>query len=76
MIKEGIELMIVGMAVVFAFLILLVGCMSLAAKLLARFPEDEPEPAPAPPSTPTKSPSSALIAAAVAAAQRTRDQAN
>lgn len=44
MIDEGIELMIVGMGVVFSFLILLVGFMHLSGGLFTRFfPEPEPE---------------------------------
>ena len=76
MLRDGVELMIVGMGVVFAFLALLVFCITVAARLLSRFPDDEPEATPAPPKAPSQESSRALVAAAVAAARRSRDQAH
>lgn len=80
MLKEGLELMLVGMAVVFAFLTLLVFAISLASRVLSRFPDDEPEQAAVPSPSANRSgpgaPSQALVAAAVAAARRVRDQAS
>lgn len=45
LLAEAIELMTVGMGVVFAFLFLLVGAISLMSRLVARF---APDSAPAP----------------------------
>ena len=76
MLRDGFELMIIGMGVVFAFLALLVFCISAAARFLRRFPEGEPE---TKPTTPLPSPtvsSRVLVAAAVAAARRNRDQSS
>lgn len=43
LLTQGIELMIAGMGVVFVFLTLLVGVVTLMSRLLARFfPEPEP----------------------------------
>ena len=44
MIGEGLELMIVGMGVVFSFLVLLVILMQASGALLNRLPEPEPAP--------------------------------
>ena len=75
MLKDGIELMIVGMGVVFAFLTLLVLCLAIASRILRGFPEEEESvPQPTHPSSPANS--RGLIAAAVAAAQRSRDQSS
>ncbi|MDG1357659.1 MAG: OadG family protein [Akkermansiaceae bacterium] len=41
MIAEGLELMMVGMGVVFSFLVLLVILMKLSGFLLSKFPEPE-----------------------------------
>ena len=41
MIGEGLELMFVGMGVVFAFLIMMVLLMKLSGALLSKFPEPE-----------------------------------
>ncbi len=72
MLKDGFELMIVGMGVVFAFLTLLVLCLGIASRILRGFPDEEQEsPQPTPP--PAQSTTRHLVAAAVAAAQRTRD---
>ncbi len=42
MIGEGFELMVVGMGVVFSFLVLLVLLMQVSGTLLNRLPEPEP----------------------------------
>ena len=75
MLKDGFELMIVGMGVVFAFLTLLVLCLSVASRVLRGFPDDEQSPAPSPQPIPGAS-SRSLVAAAVAAARRMRDGSN
>jgi oxaloacetate decarboxylase gamma subunit len=41
MIEEGLELMLVGMGVVFSFLVLLVILMRVSGALLSRLPEPE-----------------------------------
>lgn len=74
MLKDGVELMIVGMGVVFAFLTLLVLCLLIASRLLRGFPDEEEAP-PQPVQASSPSSSRGLIAAAVAAARRSRDQA-
>jgi len=74
MLRDGFELMIVGMGVVFAFLALLVFCISLAARILRRFSDDEPEAKPTIHAPSPSVPSRALVAAAVAAARRARDR--
>ena len=73
MIEEGIELMLVGMGVVFAFLILLVGLMHLSGRFFTRFPDLFPEAKPvetASAENPTNS--SERWAVALAAAYRAR----
>lgn len=42
LLSQGIELMLVGMGVVFAFLVMLVGAVSLMSRLVARFAPDAP----------------------------------
>ncbi|MEC9054363.1 MAG: OadG family transporter subunit [Verrucomicrobiota bacterium] len=74
MLKDGFELMIVGMGVVFAFLTLLVLCLTVASRILRRFPDEEPS-TPQPSQPLSRASSRGLVAAAIAAAQRTRDQA-
>jgi oxaloacetate decarboxylase gamma subunit len=44
MMGEGFELMVVGMGVVFSFLVLLVVLMRVSGSLLNRLPEPEPAP--------------------------------
>ncbi len=75
MLKDGFELMIVGMGVVFAFLTLLVLCLAVASRILRGFPDEE-QSAPQPVQPLSRSSSRGLVAAAVAAAQRTRDQSS
>jgi sodium pump decarboxylase gamma subunit len=76
-IAEGIELMFIGMGVVFAFLLLLVGAIHLAAALFAKFghlfpdPETESKPTPSGPPRSAADPSTRL-AVALAAAYRAR----
>lgn len=73
--EEGVELMVIGMGVVFAFLVLLVVFMTLSGVFFRRmahlFPEPEvPVAAPARKS----SDAGAKMAVALAAAHRTRHQ--
>lgn len=42
LLSQGIELMQVGMGVVFVFLVMLVGAVSLMSRLVARFAPDAP----------------------------------
>ena len=78
MIGEGLELMLVGMGVVFSFLILLVVLMRVSGSLLSRLPE--PEVASKPSSTGAvgstsgvrSGEASAKLAVALAAAHRAR----
>lgn len=77
MIGEGFELMLVGMGVVFCFLVLLVGVMTLTGwffqKYASRFPAPEPEaPRPIGVAPQTAGDANAKVAAAVAAAYRVR----
>ena len=73
MIGEGFELMLVGMGVVFSFLVLLVILMKVSGSLLSKFPEPEQT---AKPSGSAGSGSgartSATMAVAIAAAHRTQ----
>ncbi|MGB6223197.1 OadG family protein [Haloferula sp.] len=73
MITEGFELMLVGMSVVFAFLILLVGFMHLSGRFFARFSKLFPDPEPSKPGLGVKPVhSSEKQAVALAAAYRAR----
>ena len=73
MITEGFELMFVGMSVVFAFLVLLVGFMHLSGQFFTRFSKLFPEPEPSNPSPEAKPVhSSEKQAVALAAAYRAR----
>lgn len=42
LLSQGIELMLVGMGVVFVFLVMLVGAVTLMSQLVARFAPDSP----------------------------------
>ncbi|MFP5383506.1 MAG: OadG family protein [Gammaproteobacteria bacterium] len=42
LLSQGIELMLVGMGVVFVFLVMLVGAVTLMSQLVARFAPDAP----------------------------------
>ena len=73
MIGEGFELMLVGMGVVFSFLVLLVILMKVSGSLLSKFPE--PEQAAKPSGSVGSGPAvrtSATMAVAIAAAHRTQ----
>jgi len=70
MIGEGIELMIVGMGVVFAFLVLLVILMRVSGALLSKFPEPEILVAPRPTRKAASGDAAAKMAVALAAAHR------
>ena len=75
MLQEGFELMLIGMGVVFAFLVLLVVFMSLSGAFFTRFSDrftepKAPTPAPARPKQPASP--SAKLAVALAAAYRAR----
>lgn len=52
LLMEGVELMVLGMGVVFVFLVMLVGCISLMSQLVHRFTPALPETA----KTPTRRP--------------------
>ena len=73
MITEGFELMFIGMSVVFAFLLLLVGFMHLSGQFFTRFSKLFPEPEPSN-SKPEAKPvhSAEKQAVALAAAYRAR----
>jgi len=75
MLQTGIELVLIGMGVVFAFLLLLIGGVHLLGRFFARFGHWFPEPAPVgrpkPSVTPAR-PNSPLVAVALAAAYRAR----
>ena len=45
MLSDGITLAIIGMTVVFSFLVLLVGAMKLLSLVALKFPDPEPVPA-------------------------------
>ncbi len=72
MIQEGFELMVIGMGVVFAFLVLLVVCMTCSGMFFQRFSHlfREESPVEPPNGSPPRPP--AALAAAVAAARRAR----
>lgn len=71
MIEEGFELMMIGMGVVLAFLVLLVGLMRLSGSIFTRFPEVFPDPEPTEPSE-AASHTAEKRAVALAAAFRAR----
>ena len=73
MITEGMELMLIGMGVVFAFLILLVGLMHLSGRFFTRFSPlfTEPESSAPNQENPTP-PSTEKQAVALAVAYRTQ----
>ena len=72
-IQEGVELMAVGMGVVFAFLVLLVVFMTLSGAFFTKYSRWFSEPqAPAPPAPRQASDTAAKIAVAVAAAHRSK----
>lgn len=78
MIGEGFELMLVGMGVVFSFLVLLVILMKISGSLLSKLPEPEVAVAPSSGSSSAGGPASgarsgeasAKLAVALAAAHR------
>lgn len=76
MIEEGLELMLVGMGVVFSFLVLLVILMRVSGSLLSRLPEPEvaaPKPSGGGAGGAVRSgEASAKLAVALAAAHRQR----
>lgn len=64
---ESVKFMVLGMGVVFLFLIILVQVVNLQAKIISKyFPDEEPSAAPAAPSSPD-SDESARVAAIIAA---------
>ena len=73
LIQEGVELMAVGMGVVFAFLVLLVVFMTLSGTFFSKFSGlfSEP-PAPTPPAPKAPSDQKAKVAVALAAAHRAK----
>lgn len=72
MMVEGLWLMAVGMGTVFAFLLLLVACMHVAAAAFASFPDD---PAPVVASEASTAPDEELMLIAVALAIAERERA-
>lgn len=65
---EAIKFMILGMGVVFLFLVILVQIMNLQAKVIAKyFTTEEPPAAPVTPSSSADSDESARVAAIIAA---------
>ena len=71
-IQEGFALMGVGMGVVFAFLVLLVGCLHISARFFEHFGHLFPEPPADQPAAFEDEDHSADVAVAVAAAARAR----
>lgn len=70
LLMEGVELMVLGLGSVFVFLILLVGCITLMSRLVARYiPAEVPvaavRRAPAPAASPVDPETLAVISAAV-----------
>lgn len=65
MLAEGFMLMAVGLGVVFAFLILLVGMVGLMSKLVVRFAPEHPPAVPARASVSAPSPTAAVHHASV-----------
>ncbi|HSO82145.1 OadG family protein [Thiocapsa sp.] len=45
LVVEGLWLMVIGMSIVFSFLVMLVGALTLMSKAVARWAPDEPLPA-------------------------------
>lgn len=73
MIGEGLELMLVGMGVVFSFLVMMVFLMKISGALLSKFPEPEEPVKPASPGPGAGTgQKSASMAVAIAAAYRAR----
>jgi oxaloacetate decarboxylase gamma subunit len=75
MIGEGFELMLVGMGVVFSFLVMMVFLMKISGALLSKFPEPEAPVKPAAPgagSAAGAGQKSASMAVAIATAYRAR----
>ncbi|MDM5270679.1 OadG family protein [Sulfurovum sp. zt1-1] len=65
---EAIKFMVLGMGVVYLFLVILVQVMNLQAKVIAKyFTAEEPPAAPATPSSSVNSDESARVAAIIAA---------
>lgn len=48
LLMEGVELMLLGLGTVFLFLIMLVGCISMMSRLVARFIPEKSVPSAAP----------------------------
>ena len=77
MIAEGFELMLVGMGVVFSFLVLLVVLMKISGAVLSKFPEPELTPQASSPGSGSRgsagsAQAQAKVAVAIAAAHRAR----
>ena len=74
MIGEGFELMLVGMGVVFSFLILMVMLMRVSGAVLSRLPEpEEVKPPVTRPGRGSSAEAAAKLAVAIAAAHRERN---
>jgi oxaloacetate decarboxylase gamma subunit len=55
LVVEGLWLMVIGMTIVYAFLMMLVGFLTLMSKAVARWAPEEPLPAISPGAAPTAS---------------------
>lgn len=71
MMAQGVELMLVGMGVVFVFLIVLVAVTTAMSALVQKFGREEPAPQPAS-ASPQNMPSPAIIKAIEKAMQQHR----
>ena len=67
MVLEGLTLLVIGMGIVFGFLLLLVGALNLMARLVRRFAADPPPMALAEGATSAPRDESAVVAAIAAA---------
>lgn len=71
---NALELMVIGMGIVFLFLTLLVVLVNGMTLVIHRFFAESPSPAPAPPSRPTSDQEDEMIAAISAAVHRYRQR--
>ncbi len=69
LIVEAVKFMILGMGIVFAFLIIMVYALKLQAKIIGKYFPEKEKPTPKKPATSTHTSNNAKIAAIVAAVQ-------